>query len=301
MATESPLPFEQNLTDQAEQRKQNITQLDTLPAIPLILSNIIECANDEKSSITQLRNLILQDQSVTAKILQMANTKYISQKKRVSTVTDAVVTIGFQAVVDVTVGFTLSQTFRHLPPSGEMDLREFWLHTLAAAEAGRVIAKRIHYPQNELAYLLGLLHDLGKLVQLEACRKDFENALFDARAEELPLHEIEKRSYDCHHGDIGAWLGEAWQLPVKLLFGMAYHHNPSAAPKEHGLEAALAHCADYFVHAAEIGQSGNPVKPPPPEDSLNTLGISRSAMQKITADLVRLRGRLGTIMHVIDL
>ena len=289
------------LSEKARHHKNTIIQVKALPAIPLMLSSIIECANDENSSITQLRDLILQEQAVTAQVLKMANSKFVSQRKKISTVTEAVVTIGFQTVVDVAVSITLSRSFSQIPVTKEMDLREFWLHTLAAAEAGRLIAKRTNIIEPEVAYLLGLLHDLGKLIELHVYRSEFEDALFDARAECKPLHIVELDAYEYHHGDAGMWLGEVWNLPDRLQVGMQFHHDPNAIIREFRLDAQVAHCANYFAHLVKLGNSGNPIQPPVPEEEFTDLGITRHTARMITADLQKQSRKLGSILHAIQL
>ncbi len=106
----------------------------------------------------------------------------------------AIVGLGFQRVSDI----AMSCGVLNLMPkdSAGIDPVVFWEHSLGCALVCRHFARKISYPDPSKAYLAGLLHDLGIIVNLWVLPKEFRAAFEFARAEEIPLHEAEQSSWD---------------------------------------------------------------------------------------------------------
>ena len=288
------------LSEQAQIRKRIIVQLDRLPALPSFLSRIIDCANDDQTSAHDLKEIILQDQSVTARVLKLANSAYYGYHRKISTVTDAIVVVGFQAVVDLATSLALTRMFEGVTASDEFDVRQCWLHTLATAEATRLTARRVQYQNLERAYLVGLLHDLGKVVLAQMFRKEFEDAVFEARAHSWPLCKVEQSVFEFHHGEAGNWLGEKWNLPNSILAGMRYHHEPQQAPQVYKPESLLAHCGNYFAHQLKIGISGSAEAPKWDLDSGAPFDLPTVEYEHICMELEQHRDKLQTVIELLD-
>ena len=158
----------------------------------------------------------------------------------------------------------------------------------------------MHYDNLERAYLIGLLHDLGKVVLVSVFRKDFENAIFNARVARQPLHTAERTVLDFDHADAGAWLGEKWDLPDTLLVGIQYHHDTRSAPKDLRIEALLAACGNHFAHVCGMGSSGTAVPPPLPDGARLHLKMESSDVKAITAALEKKRGELEAVLQMLD-
>jgi putative nucleotidyltransferase with HDIG domain len=107
---------------------------------------------------------------------------------------------------------------------------EIWTHSLAVANVGETLAKRLG-GSLALTNTLGLLHDIGKLVILRNPPKSKEGAATPAASDESTLGR-ERRIYGADHADIGAHLAERWGLPAELVAGIRYHHAPQLLPAD---------------------------------------------------------------------
>ena len=65
-----------------------------IPSMPEIVAKILAAIEDKHSSIHKIANLILKDQSLTANILRIANTPYYETGKQITTLNDAIMSLG---------------------------------------------------------------------------------------------------------------------------------------------------------------------------------------------------------------
>ncbi len=89
------------------------------------------------------------------------------------------------------------------------------------------------------AYLAGLLHDIGIIVNLWVLPHEFQAAFELARTEAIPLHEAEQRVLGFTHCDSGKLLAERWDLSRELVDVVALHHSPPASGDHAGLVALV--------------------------------------------------------------
>ncbi|HXX01302.1 MAG TPA: HDOD domain-containing protein, partial [Candidatus Acidoferrales bacterium] len=111
----------------------------------------------------------------------------------------------------------------------------FWEHSLGCALVSRHFARKISYPDPGKAYLAGLLHDLGIIVNLWVLPKDFQEAFEVARARGIPLHEAEQEVLGFTHCESGRLLAERWELSPDLTEVVALHHTPTESLNHAGL------------------------------------------------------------------
>ena len=132
-----------------------------------------------------------------------------------------------------------------------MDPVVLWEHSLGCALVCRHLARGIHLADPGKAYLAGLLHDLGIIVNLWVLPKEFRAAFEIAKAEGIPLHEAEERALGFTHCDGGRLLAENWGLPADLVEVVTHHHSPEKSSQNPGL-VALVHVADLLCRMSGL-------------------------------------------------
>jgi HD-like signal output (HDOD) protein len=162
----------------------------------------------------------------------------------------AVISLGFQRLRDIVISCSILR----LTPLGEckIDPIVFWEHSLGCALVCRHFAREITFPNPEKAYLGGLLHDLGVLVNLWIIPKEFGEAVDRAKAEHIPLDEVEREMLGITHCETGRVLAERWGLTSDLIDVVHYHHDAPSAP-EHRALIALVSLSDLLCRMGEIG------------------------------------------------
>jgi HD-like signal output (HDOD) protein len=224
---------------------QRIDGLRQIPTIPAVLAPLLRYLEQpvEQLDVQKVTDLLAQDKSLAAQCLQMANSPLFGRRQRVESLRGAVVSLGLLHVGDI----AMSCGVLNMLPEGKtvLDPVVFWEHSLGCALVCRHLARNINLPDPGKAYLAGLLHDLGIIVNLWLLPEEFHTAFEIAKAEGIPLHEAEQRSLGFTHCDSGRLLAENWGLAPALIEVVAHHHSPEKSAQNTDL-VALVHIADLL-------------------------------------------------------
>src|SRR6202050_3162972 len=157
--------------------------------------------------------------------------------------------LGLRHVGDI----AMSCSVLNLLPKGKscLDPVFFGEHSLLSALVCRHLASQLKLCDPEKAYLAGLLHDLGVIVNLWVLPEEFRASFELAKAEAIPLHEAEQRSLGFTHCDSGPLLAENWGLAPDLIAVVTHHHSPEQASQDSGL-VALVHVADLLCRMSSL-------------------------------------------------
>jgi HD-like signal output (HDOD) protein len=222
--------------DDLRKRMEGMRQIPTIPAV---LAPLIRYMQQpvEQLDVQKVTDMIAQDKSLAAQCLEMANSPLFGRWQKIETLRSAVIGLGFQRVGDI----AMSCGVLNLVPSagGGIDPVAFWEHSLGCALVCRHFARKISFADPGKAYLAGLLHDIGIIVNLWVLPKEFQFAYDIARKEQIPLNEGEKRILGFDHSESGRILAEKWDLPPDLVEVVAFHHTPQRATDTTGLVALV--------------------------------------------------------------
>jgi len=212
--------------------------LNNIPTIPAVLAPLLRYFQQplEDLDVHKVTEMISQDKSLAAQCLQMANSPLFGRWQKVDTLRAAIVGLGFQRVSDIAMSCGV---LNMMPRDSGIDPVAFWEHSLGCALVARHFARKISYPDPGKAYLAGLLHDLGIIVNLWVLPKEFIAAFDLARREGIPLHEAEQQVLGFTHCDSGRLLAERWELAADLKEVVSMHHNPQEAREDPGLVALV--------------------------------------------------------------
>ena len=204
---------------------RKIADLDNIPTVPALLVPLLRRLGEpaENVNVTEIVTLISYDKSLTAQCLHMANSPLLGMRNRVETVQGAVMALGMTKVREVATTCCLLRALPARP--GSLKPTDLWKHSLACALVSREFARRVGYADPEQAYLAGLLHDLGLIVELTTFPKEFEAVTRVAIEKRCPIHEAEPALLGVDHCVIGEMLAERWHLPSELKEVIRHHHD----------------------------------------------------------------------------
>ena len=198
---------------------ETIGDVDQLPARPTIYTQLAQITNSPDFSSKDIISLIEQDVGVATKIIKTANSPIFSRANRVNSVRDAVLRLGALTIRDLVLGL---ETYRHqgLP----LDIEH--LHCKAQVVAS--VAKKIA-PEDQVsdAFLAGLVHDIGLVVQAISCPERYANIELIMESQGIPRVEAELKEYGHTHAEMGAYLLGLWGLPTDVVEAVCHHHTPN--------------------------------------------------------------------------
>jgi len=231
-----------------------------LPTLPTVVSKMIDIADSPRSSAVVLSRLIAADQSLTAKILKLSNSAYYGFSRKISTVNQAIVVLGFNTVKEMGLSLSVFDVFRKTPSSGGFDVRLFWEHSVGCGVSTRLLARKCCPSLAGEAFVAGLLHDVGKVILKQYFDREFAQIIEIQKERGISLEAAEQEILGTTHGQIGAWLAEKWNLPKLITASILHHHDPWEADGISNFIACVL-LGDYLCHAAGSGNSGRIVGP----------------------------------------
>lgn len=231
--------------------------------------------------------LIKHEPGLTARVLRVANSALYGVKGKVATIERAVLLLGLDAVRGIAAAACLNRSL--LRPKGmvPIDMDELHRHCIATAVAAEALAKIRHPRLAPEAFIAGLLHDFGVLVQLRLEPAEAERAGAalgndadrDAAAAQLLQFIREEHEY------CGAVALEAWGLPSSLVAAARSHHSPQDAPAIHRELVALVHVGDCLSRSCGMSFASELEPCEPHAAALALLGLTAEDLEETAAGL----------------
>jgi len=225
-----------------------LNKIDDLPPLPAVAAKVMGMAEDDRTSAMDLAQVLSTDQALTAKLIRISNSAYYGFARRISTVREAVVMLGFKQVRQVSVGASMMNAFKRSGLNDGFDLDLFWGHSVAVAVASEALAKKTLGAKPEDAFTAGILHDIGRLVLRQVMPAEFSEAIRLARSGECSLHEAELLVTGYAHDEIGQALGERWKFPGHLVDAVRCHHDETLSASGDGLAGVVAQANRLMLH-----------------------------------------------------
>ena len=236
---------------QRAQLQKQISKLDSISTAPVILQPLLAMMREPVDAvrIEKVVELVSRDGAIAAQCLRMANSPLFG-RRAVETVRSAVMTLGIDRVRSLLFGLCMNQVI----PGDKwvLDRNAFWRHSLGCALVTQRMAVGIDYPEPEKAYLAGLIHDLGFLVNSVLDTAKFRQAVLQAAERRCALHISEQQFLDYTHADSGGMLCEHWGFPPELSEAAASHHQTDTLATA-GPLVCLVHLGDLLCRVRNLG------------------------------------------------
>lgn len=257
-----------------------------LPALPAATLAVMRESQAAESTAHSVAKYLSQDQSLTARVLRLANSAYYGMQRRIASPEEAVVILGMRAVRNLAM---IASTYHWMdkPLKGyALEPHEFWEHSLSAAVAAQVIAQNVAPASIDLGFTCGLLHDLGK-VALSAWLENRSVTLSAIAAKlDITMEQAERRVLGFDHQEVGGKMAEKWNLPKTIVQAITYHHCPADCDEDSEM-VDIVHLADYLASTTEVTtHGGEGLHFNLSEKSLERLGISLGEVEGLADEFV---------------
>lgn len=209
---------------------EHLAKFKRLPSLPHLLLKLIDACNRSEVSFKDIANIIVKDPALTGKILRMVNSAHFGIPRKIRRLDQAVGVLGIEAIKNIAISSSIYEAFQQTPKNTEFNLKHFWWHSLRCALLSRRLAQEAHYPNPEEAFLVGLMHDIGRLLLWMNFTAEYADLLRRYRGRPELVVTGERRLV-ADHATVGAGLLEYWNLDTLLADAIRYHHaKPERIP-----------------------------------------------------------------------
>jgi HD-like signal output (HDOD) protein len=258
-----------------------LQSLREFPSLPAVAIRALAVADDPSSTASDLLRVIMSDPPLAAKVLRVANSVTFHRGHDVSDLQTAIVRLGFSNVRNLLMGVAVIRSFNAYFVGAPFTREDFWTHSIAVGVTASRLSRESELLCVSSSFVMGLLHDIGKLVLDRAARERFQEAVRVGREEKIPLFEAERRVLGCDHAAVAGELLTAWKFPRVLVEPVRWHHAPHYCDPTHRPHAIILQTADWICNVHQLGRGGNEVPVPPAAHSLVRLRVTGQSIPSL--------------------
>ena len=232
-----------------ESIKNIISQIESLPSIPTIYTEIITEMQSSDPSVKKVGEIISKDLSMTAKILQIVNSAFFGLFRKIASPQEAVMMLGLETVKALVLSVKIFSEFSQ-KKFAWFNINDLFNHSMAVSIYTRTIVKEENMDQGITvnSMMAGLLHDIGKLILATSFNKSYQQILAEAQGTSQNLWELECETFGASHAEIGAYLMGLWRMETPIIEAIAFHHMPEKSRNQNmGLLTAV-HISNALDH-----------------------------------------------------
>lgn len=230
--------------------------LRDLPPLPSVVLELVQSLGREELGAAQSASKISQDQALAAKTLRLANSSFYGRGRQVHSVAEAIGVLGLRTVRCVVTAAGLSSSFRR---QAGFDHDAFWRHSIGSALCAQALASELERDDADLAFTVGLLHDIGRLALASVFAPAYAETEQWRRDKDCPNCEAERAVLGLDHAEVGGLIARQWNFAPAIVDAIRAHHAP---PLDAGLTlTGIAHVGDAIAHALGLAADADEAVP----------------------------------------
>jgi two-component system probable response regulator PhcQ len=270
--------------------QEHLDNCSELKGMSPTVAQILKLTQSPRCSLEQVVKVIKQDHAVSLKILKLANSSTYTRGEPVDTVQKAVLRIGLTQIRQAVLNISVVDQFSGEDQEIQLSTPQFWEHSIAT---GLITVELAHALTDktadlDIAFTMGLLHDIGRIIYIEMLGKEYQRVLKIAEFLHAPLEQVESRLLLINHADAMDRILHRWKFPKDLVNPIALHQLSLGnirrmAPNAINEVATLA-LANRLAHALLLGTSGN-LSLYPTEEFVSLLRLKPDVIKKIEEEI----------------
>jgi HD-like signal output (HDOD) protein len=214
---------------------------------------LAELISSEQSYSSQIAEVIRHDPSLTARLLRMVNSVYYGLSTKVNSIEEAVFYLGLRQIRELSMATPVIEEMEKMHKGGvKLPWKDLWQHSIGTAIMTRELLSNTNvYVDDDTDYIIGLLHNTGKVVMAQAFPEEFNRIIATTFPDTAAVCQMERELIGWDHAQIGGYYLERHKLAPEITCAVRFHNDPEKA-QEHAFFAAAVQVADHLVRQAGI-------------------------------------------------
>jgi HD-like signal output (HDOD) protein len=262
-----------------------VDRIDQVSTLPHVALHVMEVANNLDAGAAELKLAVEGDPALSARVLHCVNSSAHPLRAKITNLHSAISYLGFAQVRNLAITASVSDIFKHDEVIGPYSRTELWRHLVSVGVCGRLIAMRKGLPNFEDAFLGGLMHDFGIILEDQHVHRPFRLAIQSLRSDET-LVQTEQEYLGFDHTTLGSRIAETWKFPPSVRACIRFHHMSGNCRTP---EMDIVHCvavANLICTLKGISSVGMKLVELP-QDALSALSFNKEDIRVLAGDLDR--------------
>jgi HD-like signal output (HDOD) protein len=194
---------------------QNIEHIGTSPTLSL---KIMQEVNRSDADLTTITSLLMDDPTICAQVLKVANSTYFATRERIVTVSQAVINLGLENIKQILFAIEIIGVFRADLSTKKFKEELFWRHSIAAGFLALELGHAKQYPIDaETLYITGILRNIGVLAIRQFLPAEFDAIINLMERKRIDFKAASREVIGINHREIGYLIGIKWNLPEDIV------------------------------------------------------------------------------------
>ncbi len=231
-----------------------IKKVTDLQVLPIVARKALDTLNKDSCTVDDLSSIVEKDQTIAARILKISNSALYGLRQEVNSLQHAMMILGFKTIKSLVLTATTRSIYKKFGITEKM----MWDHSVGAGIASKTVAKGLGSEVEDVAFVGGLMHDLGKVIMNNETPEMFSEVMMNIYNDDIDSITAEQDLYGFDHTDIGAGVVEKWKFAPILIHILGKHHLHTCTLDEVGDDVkkksvACVNLADYICKILGIG------------------------------------------------
>jgi HD-like signal output (HDOD) protein len=198
-----------------------LEKVDNMAVLPHVVFKVLDVSASEDASPLELERAIIVDPAFSSKVLTLANSAFFGLPRRVTSIREAILFLGFRAVRNLAMTVGTYDMFVGKTDKDSLRRKAWWRQSVDTAVCCKWLAFFTRKAQPDDSYTCGLLHLIGKTLLDRFGHGDYERVTIMIE-NGTPELDAESRVFGCNHIDVAISAAERWGFPETLLSGVSY-------------------------------------------------------------------------------
>ncbi len=223
-----------------------VRQFNDLKTLPHVAIKVTQLINSPNTTMRAFEEVIKLDPILVLRLLRMVNSPFFGLANKVESISKAVVFVGMKNLRNLVAVEALRDLFKEDKKNTAFSRKNLWLHSATVAILCKMIAIRIFSQEGEDAFLTGIIHDIGMIVEDQVIGTNLRAVCEKINQEKRLIVDIENELIETNHCKVGALLCADWKMQDGIIHAIKYHHSMA---KKHPIPSlcSILQIANYIA------------------------------------------------------
>lgn len=202
-----------------------LKRLDEMKTLPNVAIRLTRMISDDTKSLKEFEEVIRLDPTLVLRLLKTVNSPFYALASKVESIAEAVAFVGMENLRNMIVMDILKNIIKNSTTCADFSRNGLWLHSAAVGICSQLISERVFEKKGENAFLCGLIHDIGLILEDQIVPDLFIKTCDLYALGKKQIDDCERKTIGTDHAKIGFLLAKDWKLPIEVQKGIKDHHK----------------------------------------------------------------------------